>query len=401
MVGWTLFDTVIGRCGIAWSGTDVVAVQLPEARDTATRDGLLMHAPAALSGPPPVSVEQAIKGIVALLRGDPHDLSSVALHMSDQPAFHQQVYRMLRTIGPGQTRSYGEVATALGVAGGARAVGRALSRNPFPIIVPCHRVLAANGKLGGFSANGGVATKARLLAIEQTFYGNTPALFAGDARLGFDVNAAVAQLRANDPAMARLIESVGRFGLKLSRTPSLFVALAEAIVAQQLNGKAAATIFARLCALFPHPQQGPTAEQIARASDEKLRSAGLSGAKVLALRDLARRSLGGELPSLESAMQLDDEALITSLTRVRGIGRWTVEMLLIFRLGRPDVLPLDDYGIKKGFAATLGLDRLPTRTELATHGVVWSPYRSVASWYLWRAAERNDDVGQGDRRSRS
>jgi 3-methyladenine DNA glycosylase/8-oxoguanine DNA glycosylase len=206
--------------------------------------------------------------------------------------------------------------------------------------------------------------------------------------LGFDPEEAVAHLRASDAALARVIDAAGPMSLELKRTSSLFAALAEAIVYQQLSGKAAATIFTRLCVLFPRPGAGPTAEHLLRLSDARLRSAGLSRPKTLALRDLARRTQAGEIPSLAEARRMEDESIIERLTAVHGVGRWTVEMLLIFRLGRPDVLPLDDHGIRKGFAAALRKRELPTREQLAKRGERWRPYRSAASWYLWRAAER-------------
>ena len=139
--------------------------------------------------------------------------------------------------------------------------------------------------------------------------------------------------------LARVIDAVGPLRLEQKKTASLFAALAESIVYQQLNGRAAATIHARVCALFPRAQDGPTPAQILRAPDEKLRGAGLSRAKLLAIRDLAHQAKQGEIPTLEQARALDDAELIERLTAVRGIGRWTVQMLLIFRLGRPDVLP--------------------------------------------------------------
>lgn len=209
----------------------------------------------------------------------------------------------------------------------------------------------------------------------------------GDGGFAFDAAAAVAHLRAADPALARIIDAVGPFALELKRTPGIFAALAEAIVYQQLSGKAAATIYGRVCALFPRAHDGPTAAHILRAPDETLRGAGLSRPKLLALRDLARRELAGEIPSLAEARRMDDAALIETLTAVRGIGRWTVEMLLIFRLGRPDVLPLDDYGIRKGFAVALRKRELPDRDAVARRGARWRPYRTAASWYLWRATE--------------
>ncbi len=206
--------------------------------------------------------------------------------------------------------------------------------------------------------------------------------------LGFDPRVAIEHVRASDPALARVIDAVGPFGLQLQKTPNLFGALAEAIVYQQLTGKAAATIFARVCALSPRAPGCPTAERILRISDEKLRAAGLSRAKVLSLKDLARRTRDGGIPTLVQVQRMEDEAIIESLTEVRGIGRWTAEMLLIFRLGRPDVLPLDDYGIRKGFAVAFRKRELPARMDVEKRGARWKPYRTVASWYLWRAAER-------------
>lgn len=388
--GFTLFDTAIGRCGVAWGGRGVAFVQLPEARDSETRARVLQRFPGALEAPPPPDVQRALDGIVALLRGEARDLSAVALDMERVPPFHRRVYEVARTIPPGATLTYGDIAGRLGARGSARAVGQALGRNPFPIVVPCHRVLAAGGRIGGFSGNGGVTTKLRLLAIEGAHAAGAPPAEGGDGDAGppgFDPDAAVAHVRASDAALARLIDAVGPFRMRLDRTSSLFLALAESIVYQQLTGKAAATIFARVRALFPRAHEGPTPEQILRAPDEKLRAAGLSQAKLLALRDLARRAADGELPTLAEARRMEDDELVERLTRVRGVGRWTVEMLLMFRLGRPDVLPVDDYGVRKGFAIAFGLGDLPARKELEAHGARWRPYRTVASWYLWRAVD--------------
>jgi methylated-DNA-[protein]-cysteine S-methyltransferase len=385
--GFALFDTVIGRCGIAWGARGVTGVQLPEAREPATRARLRQRFPAAREATPPRDVRRALDGITALLRGESSDLSAVALDMDHVPPFHRRVYEAARTIPPGATLSYGEIAARLGAPGSARAVGQALGRNPFAIVVPCHRVLAAGGKVGGFSANGGVTTKLRLLGIEGVQAGGQAGLFDGDGALGFDPRIAALHVRASDAVLARVIERVGPFRLELKKTPSIFGALAEAIVYQQLSGKAAATIFARVCALFPRTHHGPTAENILRASDEKLRGAGLSRPKLLALRDLARRTKDGDLPTLAEVRRMEDAEIVERLTVVRGIGRWTAEMLLIFRLGRPDVLPVDDYGIRKGFALAFKTRELPAREDLEKRGARWKPYRTVASWYLWRALE--------------
>jgi methylated-DNA-[protein]-cysteine S-methyltransferase len=382
-----LFDTAIGRCGIAWGGRGVVGVQLPEAREAETRARMLHRFPDAREAPPPADVQRAVDGIVALLRGERSQLDAVPLDMERVPPFHRRVYEVARTIPPGTTLTYGDIAARLGAPGSARAVGQALGRNPFAIVVPCHRVLAAGGKVGGFSADGGVTTKLRMLSIEGAQASGTAPLFEGDGAYGFDAAAAVAHVRASDEALARVIDTVGPFRMQLQRAPSLFGALAEAIVYQQLHARAAATIFGRVCALFPRAHAGPTAEQILRVSDEKLRGAGLSRSKLLSLKDLARKAAGGAIPSLAEAHRLDDETIIERLTEVRGIGRWTAEMFLIFRLGRPDVLPADDYGIRQGFATVFKKRELPARKDLEKRGERWKPYRTVASWYLWRAAE--------------
>jgi methylated-DNA-[protein]-cysteine S-methyltransferase len=164
--GFALFDTAIGRCGVAWSDRGLVGVQLPEASEAETRERMLHRFPVAGEASPPPKIRLAIDGIVALLRGEPNDLSAIPLDMEGVPPFHRRVFEVARTIPPGKTLAYGDIAARLGAAGAARAVGQALGRNPFPIVVPCHRVLAAGGKIGGFSAHGGTATKRRMLAAE-------------------------------------------------------------------------------------------------------------------------------------------------------------------------------------------------------------------------------------------
>lgn len=181
-----LFDTALGRCAIAWGRAGVLAVQLPDGDDAATLARLGRGLPplsCVSDDAPPAVVGAAIQGIVALLRGEPRHLREVPLDMARMPAFHRQVYRLAREIAPGTTLTYGELAQRLGVPGAARAVGQALGANPFVIVVPCHRVLAAGGRAGGFSAPGGLRTKASLLAIESACApppppGSTGSLFA-------------------------------------------------------------------------------------------------------------------------------------------------------------------------------------------------------------------------------
>ncbi|HET7498696.1 MAG TPA: DNA-3-methyladenine glycosylase [Candidatus Eisenbacteria bacterium] len=209
------------------------------------------------------------------------------------------------------------------------------------------------------------------------------------------IDHAVRHLRDADPTLAKLMDRVGDCGFHATRsTKSPFLALAESIAYQQLNGKAAATIWGRFDALFPGT--GPTPEGVLAASDEAMRGAGLSRAKMLAIRDLAAKTLDGTVPTSARLRGLDDEEIVERLTSIRGIGRWTAEMLLMFRLGRPDVLPATDYGVRKGFSIAYRKRSLPTPAKLLAHGERWRPYRSVASWYLWRAV----DLG-GEKKGRS
>jgi 3-methyladenine DNA glycosylase/8-oxoguanine DNA glycosylase len=205
---------------------------------------------------------------------------------------------------------------------------------------------------------------------------------------GFEPAKAVAHLRQADPALARIIDAVGPFGMQLKSSRSLFGALAEAIVYQQLSNKAAATIYGRIEALYPRARQGFTPAHILRTPDDRLRGVGLSRAKVLALRDLAQRVAGRALPTLEEAQGLEDAALTERLIEVRGIGRWSAEMFLMFRLGRPDVLPLDDYSLRKAYATAFRKRALPSPQALEKAGEKWRPYRTVASWYLWQTLNK-------------
>ncbi len=175
--GFTLFKTAIGACGVVWNERGVVGVELPQARERETRARLTRRFPGAAEAPPPPDVRTAIDGMKALLAGEPADLTGVALDLENAPDFEQRVYEITRAIPPGETLTYGEIAIRLGEPGAAREVGRALGANPTPIIVPCHRVLGASGKVGGFSAPGGVATKARMLSIENARTSAAPMLF--------------------------------------------------------------------------------------------------------------------------------------------------------------------------------------------------------------------------------
>jgi DNA-3-methyladenine glycosylase II len=205
--------------------------------------------------------------------------------------------------------------------------------------------------------------------------------------LPFDLKIAKAALAANDERLARLIEETVEFQLRMEATDSPYEALMESITYQSISGKAAATIFARIKALGSNGR-APTPLEMLKLRTQTLRKAGLSGAKVLAMKDLAKKTIEGVVPTMEEAQKLSDEELLERLVSVRGIGAWTVEMFLIFRLGRPDVLPIHDLAVKKGWSVTYGKKRMPKPKELLKFGERWRPYRTVASWYMWRAFER-------------
>ncbi len=382
-LGRALFDTAIGTCGVAWSARGIVWIQLPDASGEATMARLGRGVPDATDAKPPPSVRAAIDAMTKHLAGKTVDLGAIELDMAGVPPFFRRVYEASRKIPSGKTLSYGEIAERVDSPKSARAVGQALGKNPFAIVVPCHRVVASGNRPGGFSAPGGLETKARMLAIEGFTLAPQTDLFRGADALGFDTAAALEHLRGRDKRLASLIDRVGPFRMKLADARTTFGVLAESIVYQQLTGKAAATIFGRVkatCTPFD-------AKNVAALPDATLRLAGLSGSKVAALKDLANKTLDGTVPSLAVIRRMDDEAIVERLTEVRGIGRWSVEMLLIFRLGRPDVLPVGDYGVRKGFAKTYRKKELPTPKELAKHGEKWRPFRSVASWYLWRSLD--------------
>jgi DNA-3-methyladenine glycosylase II len=189
-----------------------------------------------------------------------------------------------------------------------------------------------------------------------------------------------------DPALAALMRRVGPCRLERSRSRHPYEALFSAIVHQQLNGKAAGSILARVRERFGAGAT-PEPEAIAKARLPSLRSCGLSRAKALALKDLAAKTLDGTVPASRELRRLADEEIVRRLTAVRGVGPWTVEMLLMFDLGRLDVCPVDDFGVRRGFSLLYGHDPMATKRELAVHSERWRPYRSVASWYLWRVLD--------------
>jgi DNA-3-methyladenine glycosylase II len=207
-----------------------------------------------------------------------------------------------------------------------------------------------------------------------------------------DITAFRRRLARVDPVLANLIRAAGKYTVQPEATHTPFHALARAIAHQQLNGTAAESIFGRFVALYSRQGQAAgaallEAELVLETPDAKLRAVGLSFAKITGIKDLARKTLEGTVPPYEILHTLADEDIMERITQVRGIGRWTVEMLLMFRLGRPDILPIDDFGVRNGFRLAYGLRGMPTPRALGEYGVRWAPFRSVAAWYLWRAVD--------------
>ena len=194
------------------------------------------------------------------------------------------------------------------------------------------------------------------------------------------------RLNKVDPVLAGVIRAAGKFTHVPNAEHTPFHALARAIAHQQLNGTAAESIFGRFCGLYSGAAL-LEAELVQTTPDDKLRAVGLSFAKIASIKDLARKTIDGTVPPYDILHTLANEEIIERITQVRGIGRWTVEMMLMFRLGRPDVLPVDDFGVRNGFRLAYGLRGMPTARALAEYGARWAPFRSVAAWYLWRAVD--------------
>jgi DNA-3-methyladenine glycosylase II len=205
--------------------------------------------------------------------------------------------------------------------------------------------------------------------------------------LPFDLDEAVKHLSACDEQLKKLVADLRPFAIDLYNTHSPYEVLIRSICYQSISGKAAATIYQRIKDLGEdgHP---PTPEKMLKMPVSKLRKAGLSAAKAASLKDLAKKALAGIVPTHDEAVKLSDEELVKRLVSVRGIGAWTVEMFLIFRLGRPDVLPIHDLGVKKGWSVAYGKKHMPSPKELLAFGERWRPYRTIASWYMWRAFEK-------------
>lgn len=360
-----IFATRLGPMEAQWEQGQLAGLALrPEA------------SPDPGSGPSPLA-----RRVQAHLEGDLQDFRDTPLAMPGLTPFARRVYRAAQEIAPGTVATYGQLAEKLSppgsaAGGAARAVGTALGKNPFLLIVPCHRVVASGGKsLGGFSAPGGLTTKALMLAAEG--YGVESLWQAGQLEAG-------ASLLRADPDLGPLVEAVGPCPLGALYSEHPFAALARNVLYQQLAGSAARAIEQRVKALGSAPFPSP--HELLALPEASLRAAGLSGPKIAALKALSQAVLEGSL-KVEALRLLPDQQVVEEVSRVRGLGSWSAEMFLLFHLGRRDLLPVKDLGIRKGFQRVFGWSELPDAARMERRARRWRPYRSLASWYLWRSLE--------------
>ena len=369
--GFYLFDTPIGYCAIGWTPKGIDHLQLPadSLREIEKIMADKVKGRAAVENPPK-DIKKIAQRIAAHFRGKPDTFLDIKLDLSKVTPFSKKVYSALRKIPAGQTVSYGALAAKIGNADSARAVGRAMGANPIPIIIPCHRVLALNGKPGGFSAPTGISMKVKMLYFEGVI-------------LNQEHENGVRQIRKSHPVLKKVIDAVGPYLATYGNIKNPYESLVNSILYQQLSGKAASSIARKFKDMYgqgSYPEPGV----MKKINDEGFRMAGVSKQKAGYLRDLATKIYSKEV-DLNRASLLGDQQVIDELTKIKGIGKWSVEMFLIFHLGRLDVWPVDDLGLQKGVQRILDLKERPDKKALMEIGKQWRPYRSIATWYLWRS----------------
>ena len=375
---WAIFPVANAFCGIAWCERGVTHFLLPEITTARMQKELqLVTAQREPAQKMPAWIARLIRQIAAHLKGKAQDFSAIPVFIEKATPFMRAVYDAARRIPAGEVVSYAELARRIKKPGAVRAVGTALGKNPVPLIIPCHRIIAASGKLGGFSAQGGLDAKKMLLHCEGVSV-EKPQLMASAAQWRAGV-----RFLLQDKQFRQLHKQVGEFAFQPQHNAEPLDVFIQAIVSQQLSTKVATTIFERVNQLVSKRGK-PCAKTLLSLPDATLRGAGLSGMKVAYLKDLAQHALRGELPSLAEAKAMSDEQLVRCFTAIKGIGRWSVEMYLIFDLGRADIFPVDDYGIRKAIMQLHNLAELPPAKAMAQYGEAWKPYRSIASLYLWR-----------------
>lgn len=357
-------ETRLGVFEARWTTNELQSLRLLEPQE-------------AISSEAVVGRSTLLGKLSAHLAGEPQDFSEVPLDFAGLSEFAISVYRASQTVPAGHTISYLDLARKLRNPGAVRAVGGALGRNPFLVVVPCHRILAAGGKLGGFSAPGASATKELLLATEG--WGTESLFDQGEMARG-------EQHLKHCPKLAPILEQIGPCPLQPLHSETPFCALARSILYQQLAGSAAEAIEKRVKKLG-HPPF-PTAEEFAFLDQERLREAGVSRPKIMTLKALAEATLEGRLVP-DRLHLLPNGHVESEISKIKGLGPWTAAMFLLFHLGRRDVFPVNDLGIRKAMQKLYGLRQLPNPETMKKLAKTWRPYRSLASWYLWRSLEIN------------
>lgn len=379
-------ETDLGWLSIVWGPDGLSRLQLASKESGPFFEATQNEEKARLVSHPTGWVADLIARLKAHAQGEPVAFDDVPLDLSRCPPFHQAVYHAARRIVWGKTVTYGELAGMLGRPLAARAVGQALARNPFLLVVPCHRVLGAQNQLGGFSAEGGIATKKKILQKEGVVLTKKPSAHATIDSSGSWAQAE-AFLRQQDPILATWMDHCGPCTLAPAAFLTPHAYLCRSILYQQLSGKAAGRIIDRFRLEIGQGEM-PTPQRILDASEVELRACGLSLAKAKAVQDLSRFAAAGLLPSHDQFHSMHDEQIVEALVPIRGIGRWTAQMFLMFYLNRPDVLPLQDYGVQKGFQKAYQHATMPSLSRLEQHGKKhWAPFRTVASWYMWRVLD--------------
>ncbi len=370
--GQFVFATDTGFVGLAWTpkgirrlvlGLDLESTQTELAADCGDLPEVKR-----------VSGEMAtvVKRIKAHLKGKNDHFFDVPVDLQSMGDFSRRILVRLRKVLPGSVVTYGELAKLCGKPGASRAVGRIMGANPVPLIVPCHRCMGKDGSMTGFSTQGGIAVKARMLFREG---------YVANERYA----AGMRHLLKVDKVMARIIKVVGPYRAMPDKKRPAWDTLVTAITHQQLSVKAGQTIAGRVEKLTPGPGF-PKPEEMLALKHEDLRGAGLSNMKVSYVQDLATKVQDGSL-NLARLHRLDDEEVIAELTKVKGIGRWSAQMHLMFHLDRLDVLPVGDLGVQMAAARFYGLGDYATAQELEEIGRKWQPYRSLGSWYLWQGLD--------------
>ncbi|MGM0599804.1 MAG: methylated-DNA--[protein]-cysteine S-methyltransferase, partial [Candidatus Rifleibacteriota bacterium] len=341
----------------------------------------------ALQTQPTEPVNFAIQQIKNYFAKTNFDFSKISLDLSSCNNFAKKIYKTLQKTEPGDTVSYKTLALSIDKPGASRAVGKATGANPIPLIIPCHRVIKSDGKIGGFSSSEGISQKIEMLEIEGVRLNSKKNLVLPPETLSEqNIATGIEFICKQDSKLNKFVKQLPEFKLNVDTISSPFQSLLEAIVYQQLTGKAAETIYKKLLDLFCSNGKVQPLD-IIRAPDNELREVGLSQNKILAAKDLAEKTFEGIVPNLHQLERMSDFDIISSLAKIRGIGRWTVEMLLLFKLGRPDILAIDDYGLRKGYAILKNKENLPSPVELKKEGRAFRPWRTILSWYLWRIAE--------------